>query len=255
MLQQPLIKHIIFDLSGVIFHDSRIKQLRSIGIGKTLMYILTHRKEPVTRFYEALRTLSMLEPKTHPYLNYKNIILPQCITNLMLGTISHTHAIQELDRNVQKLIDQNFFISKREVSLMKKIMYRMVDSKESTVNIFKLDPKIVTYIQQLKQTKQYTISLLSNLDKEAYIHFRTMYPDVFSLFDTIVISAHVHLIKPYPEIYTLTLAQLGSAPNEAIFIDDQQENIDGAVAVGIPAIRYTNLQSLKANLAQFNIIA
>ena len=58
------------------------------------------------------------------------------------------------------------------------------------------------------------------------------------LFDAIVISAEVGMHKPQPEIYLLAAERLDVPPSECLFVDDLQENCEGAEAVGMTAIRY-----------------
>ena len=68
------------------------------------------------------------------------------------------------------------------------------------------------------------------------------------LFDTAVISADVHMHKPQPEIYRLAAERLQVKPEESIFVDDLQENCDGAEAVGMTAVRH---RSAAETIARF----
>lgn len=58
------------------------------------------------------------------------------------------------------------------------------------------------------------------------------------LFDTSVISGEVHMHKPQPEIYLLAAERLDVEPKTCLFVDDLQENCEGAEAVGMTAIRH-----------------
>lgn len=57
-------------------------------------------------------------------------------------------------------------------------------------------------------------------------------------FDSLVISAEAGMMKPKAEIYQLALGQLGVSANEALFVDDFMENVEGARAVGMSAIHF-----------------
>ena len=70
------------------------------------------------------------------------------------------------------------------------------------------------------------------------------------LFDTAVISADVHMHKPQPEIYRLAAERLQVNPEESIFVDDLQENCDGAEAVGMTAVRHRSATETIARLAK-----
>jgi putative hydrolase of the HAD superfamily len=62
------------------------------------------------------------------------------------------------------------------------------------------------------------------------------------LFDVIVFSADVGMQKPSPEIYRLTLARLQVEPQEALFLDDREKNVDGARSVGMHGLLFTETQ-------------
>ena len=61
---------------------------------------------------------------------------------------------------------------------------------------------------------------------------------IADLFDVIIISSEVGLMKPDPEMYHLTLDRLQILPQEAIFIDDKENNVIGAQAVGMVGIQF-----------------
>lgn len=77
----------------------------------------------------------------------------------------------------------------------------------------------------------YRVIVLSNMSKE-YIDFLRKKP-VYSHFDEEIISCEVGLVKPEREIYELLLTRYGLRPEETIFIDDRQENVDAAAELGI----------------------
>jgi putative hydrolase of the HAD superfamily len=60
------------------------------------------------------------------------------------------------------------------------------------------------------------------------------------LFDAIVLSAEEGVAKPDAELYRRALERLDVSAADAIFVDDMLPNIEGAQAVGIHGILYTN---------------
>ncbi len=62
------------------------------------------------------------------------------------------------------------------------------------------------------------------------------------LFDVIIFSAEVGLQKPNPEIFHLALSRLEIEPQEAIFLDDRQKNIDAAQDLGMHGLLFTETQ-------------
>lgn len=62
-----------------------------------------------------------------------------------------------------------------------------------------------------------------------------------AVFETLVISGEVGLRKPDPEIYLLTAKRLDLPPEECVFIDDLDRNVEAAEQVGMLGIHHTDL--------------
>lgn len=62
------------------------------------------------------------------------------------------------------------------------------------------------------------------------------------LFDVIVFSAEVGMQKPNPEIFRLALSRLEVEPQEAIFLDDRQKNVEAALSIGMHGLLFTETQ-------------
>ena len=56
------------------------------------------------------------------------------------------------------------------------------------------------------------------------------------------------MAKPEPAIYRYVLDKLGTAPEETLFLDDRQVNVDAARALGIKGLVFTNVDRLRADL-------
>jgi putative hydrolase of the HAD superfamily len=71
-------------------------------------------------------------------------------------------------------------------------------------------------------------------------------------FDAVVISFEVGCAKPEPRIFEITLDRLGVAPTRALFVDDREENIEGARRLGIDTLHFTGpdpMAALKRRMA------
>lgn len=68
------------------------------------------------------------------------------------------------------------------------------------------------------------------------------------LCDVVVYSHEEGCLKPYRQIYDITCRRLGVAPEAAVLIDDLQENVDGAIAIGMHAIRFASNDQTIADL-------
>ena len=67
-------------------------------------------------------------------------------------------------------------------------------------------------------------------------------------FDVLVWSYQLHMAKPDPAIYRHALEQLGTQPEETLFIDDKLVNVEAARALGMKALEFTNVDRLRADL-------
>ena len=69
-----------------------------------------------------------------------------------------------------------------------------------------------------------------------------------SLCDVIVYSHEVGYLKPDPRIYWAACERLGVSPETTVLLDDVQINVDGARAVGMRAITFTDNRQAIADL-------
>jgi len=70
-------------------------------------------------------------------------------------------------------------------------------------------------------------------------------------FEVAFSSCYVGLRKPDAAIYRRALDILGSKPERTLFIDDRQENVDGA---GMAAIRFVGAEALRAGLEKLGVL-
>ena len=59
-----------------------------------------------------------------------------------------------------------------------------------------------------------------------------------TLFGVAVYSCEIGLAKPDPAYFEKAVAMIGAAPETVLFIDDKQENVDGARTAGLVAERW-----------------
>ena len=69
-----------------------------------------------------------------------------------------------------------------------------------------------------------------------------------SRFDVLVWSYQLRMAKPDPAIYRYTMEKLGLPPEEALFIDDRQVNVEAAAALGMKVLLFTTVDQLRADL-------
>lgn len=91
---------------------------------------------------------------------------------------------------------------------------------------------------KLVKSSGYGIYVLSNACSEFYNYF----PRYFDLdfFDGVVVSSDLHIVKPDLRIYKYLLDKYKLNANECLFIDDRQDNVDGAIKSGMKAHVFKN---------------
>ncbi len=94
--------------------------------------------------------------------------------------------------------------------------------------------------------------LLSNTNALHIEHIREHYAFP-ALVKGAILSHELRLRKPQREIYEAALEMSGTAPDETVFIDDLEENCEGARKAGLRAIRYRGAKDLKKRLAALGL--
>ena len=108
---------------------------------------------------------------------------------------------------------------------------------DDAFNAFLVDIPIEK-LRMLRALKsKYRIAMLSNTNK---VMFESKIPELFKIegltiedyFDDFFLSYKMGMSKPSPEIFIKVAEELGIEPNEALFIDDSQANVDAAAKLG-----------------------
>lgn len=105
----------------------------------------------------------------------------------------------------------------------------------------------INWVRELKTSGKYKIGLLSNvghgwLDDFLYLN------GMSDLFDEILLSGDVGIVKPSPEIFKLMTDNLKLDPRECIMIDDMIQNVEGAEAIGMKGVVFSNTDQAKSEL-------
>jgi putative hydrolase of the HAD superfamily len=90
-------------------------------------------------------------------------------------------------------------------------------------------------------------AILSNMGESVLANMKQKF-SWLSRFDVLVWSYQLKMAKPDPAIYRHVLKELGTRPEETLFIDDRPVNIDTANAMGINGVLFTDVEQLRADL-------
>jgi putative hydrolase of the HAD superfamily len=100
----------------------------------------------------------------------------------------------------------------------------------------------VPMLQVLRAVRRHaTVALLSNGTTRLRRDLEVL--DLTDEFDVIFNTAEIGMAKPDPAVFHHVLGELEVTPDEAIFIDDMEPNVDGARSVGIPAHQHADRDS------------
>ncbi len=91
-------------------------------------------------------------------------------------------------------------------------------------------------------------ALLSNMPGDMIARVRK-FPWI-QHFDCTVFSYEERLAKPEPAIYQRCLEKLGTAPDQTLFVDDRELNVQAARKLGIEAIRFESAVQLRVQLEE-----
>jgi 2-haloacid dehalogenase len=93
---------------------------------------------------------------------------------------------------------------------------------------------------------------ITNFGAEFWEMFRPTQP-IFDLFGDVIVSGAEKLVKPDPAIYALALRRFGLKPNEAIFIDDNLENVEAARVNGFHGHHFSSANRLRDQLRNLGL--
>lgn len=99
----------------------------------------------------------------------------------------------------------------------------------------------------------YRMFALSDNVREIVAHLQAKY-DFWRYFEGAVISAELGALKPSPEIFAYLLNEYELVPEETVFLDDMQHNVDGAAAMGLRALRFSNAARAEQDLKGLGLV-
>ncbi len=95
--------------------------------------------------------------------------------------------------------------------------------------------------------------LLSNTSESHAAWFRSRFGRVLEKFEQRFFSHELGEMKPAPEVFHAVEKASGLRPEEHVFIDDLEPNVQGAQALGWAGLRFTNAAALADDLASLGV--
>lgn len=103
------------------------------------------------------------------------------------------------------------------------------------------DDRVLDWARALRE-QGFKTAVLSNLPRVLGEALRAA-PGFLDLFDHHVFSYELKLVKPDREIYVRTLRTMGVDGSESLFLDDRENNIEGARVAGMRAELFTTWEN------------
>ena len=132
---------------------------------------------------------------------------------VMLGKISQIDYMQTL---IQEYPEHKKTIEKMFLPGMQPIVLPIFD-------------KNLEYVLRLKKTGKYNLYILSNLTDETYKYVK----NIRDVFDGGAYSCIEGVKKPDKEFYAILLRRYNLNPEECVFFDDREKNVQAAEKIGI----------------------
>lgn len=114
--------------------------------------------------------------------------------------------------------------------------------------VYPLNIEVYEYVRQLRKNG-YRIYLLSNATAED-VEYISSVINTNTLVDGAVYSHIEHITKPDARIYQIIIERYNLDPDETIFFDDRQDNVNGAIAAGLPAKLFRSVDDIKSTIEE-----
>lgn len=242
-------KNFIFDLGGVLIETDKRISFQHLGMLNVATYAIRHKINPFngTLDYHIKKALfatlnaiaqehNLSAENIHLAYDEKGDQLPLLMCAWLQGTIASSEIRTLIDNSIT--CHPEWFKCSAEQRIVENILL-MIFTPHHFVNSRKISAAGIAFIKKCKK-EGHKVYGLSNWDPESFVLLKEKYPQLFDLFDGIIISGHVKANKPHATIYTTLLEQYQLTPEHCWFIDDQKENIEAAQKLGMNAVIHTS---------------
>lgn len=113
-------------------------------------------------------------------------------------------------------------------------------------DIFEENPGIEEVVRTLSGMVR--LFILSNTNPLHYEFAAGRFPFLNDCFEAAFLSYEIGEGKPSPVIYRTVVEKTGLKPEELFYIDDREEHVEAAKALGIRSLRFTSIEALKERL-------
>lgn len=118
----------------------------------------------------------------------------------------------------------------------------------ATSDIFEPNQSIFPLITQLRAV-HFPMGILSNTCHAHWDFLCRQFTVLREYFKPLILSYEVNSMKPDEKIYKRAIELASCTAEKCFFVDDKQENVDGALAAGMDAVLYESVPALISQLS------
>ena len=111
----------------------------------------------------------------------------------------------------------------------------------------------VDILTKLATDKKHRVYALTNWSAETFPVALRKY-EFLQLFEGIVVSGHEKVIKPERRIYEIMCERYAIKPETAVFIDDNERNIQACRAFGMQGVHFLSPEQTASELAELGVL-
>lgn len=242
---QSSYKSVIFDLGEVLFttssHAKRSLIVPVMFKNPTLFYRLINYDVK----YDLFQLLHKVPATSTSPMYNGGKAMPLIMADWMTGTPNKT-ILDKVNKHIE-LCDRPNAIK----NLFKAIAQLMFEPQTLVDSQTPIE-EMVQLAQQLKKAG-YKLYVLSNWETESFKILQKQNPNIFNLFDGVLISGPEKMGKPTLEFYARLIEKFKLNSKECIFIDDEPFNTQAAQKLGINSITRTDNIAVIKGLTKLGI--
>ena len=119
--------------------------------------------------------------------------------------------------------------------------------RHAAADMFQVNTSLLPLLGRLRAAG-FRLGVLSNTCPAHWEHCAREFPFLVADFEVHALSYRLRALKPEPRIYLHAAKLAGVLPREVFFVDDREENVDGARQAGFDALQFVDAGTLTAAL-------
>lgn len=117
----------------------------------------------------------------------------------------------------------------------------------------RLNPKAMKLVKDLKN-REIKVFILSRNFRERTKYYREKFPQIFEIVDQVYFSWETGFVKPDPGAYEMILQENDLRPEQCLYFDDSDKNVESAKNIGLKAFLYKDIDKIRNTLEDFKVI-